>query len=340
MKQSTLSHALHLLILGTVALLGIVAPRALAQGQPDELVALSVELWPDYDQPSMLVLMTGTLAAATPLPATVTIPLPPGATIHAVARPTADNRLVSDVVFTTGDDALTLTLTDPRFHVEYYAPMQTDGDQRRYDFRWQNDLAVAQLSPVVQQPLAAEGFSVVPEPVNVSSDRGDGLLYHSLPSQAVAAGEPFDITVSYTSTTGALSAPALAVQPPPGAGDAAQPAATAGSGGLFDGFNPLWLLVIFGVAALVGLAFYFGRQQATAPAGRPRKPAPSRPPKTAAKPPVAPTPPAAQAPAATPPPAPPPAAATGKRFCHQCGEPAEPGDRFCRNCGTQLKAAS
>jgi hypothetical protein len=338
MKQSTLSHHLRLLILATVTLLGIVAPRALAQGQPDELVALSVELWPDYDQPSMLVLMTGTLAAATPLPATVALPLPAGATIHAVARPTADNRLVSDVVFTTADDVLTLTLTDPRFHVEYYAPMQSDGDRRRYDFLWQNDLAVTQLSPVVQQPLAAEEFTVNPEPVNVSSNRGDGLLYHSLPSQAVAAGEPYAITVSYTSTTGALSAPALAVQPPPGAADAAQPAPTTGSGGLFDGFNPLWLLVIFGVAALVGLAFYFGRQQATTTSGRPRKPAPSRPPKTAAKSPVAP-PPAPAAPAATKP-APPPAAATGKRFCHQCGEPAEPGDRFCRNCGTQLKAVS
>lgn len=332
MKQSTLSHPSRLLILAAILLLGILAPPALAQNQPDELVALSIELWPDYDQPSMLVLMTGTLAPATPLPATVTIPLPAGATIHAVARPTADNRLVSDVVFTTGDDALTLTLTDPRFHVEYYAPMQSDGDQRRYDFRWQNDLAVAQLSPVVQQPLASEGFTVVPEPVNVSSNRGDGLLYHSLPSRAVAAGEPFDITVSYTSTTGALSAPALAAQPPPGQSGAAQPAPVAQSDGLFNDFNPLWLLVIFGVAALIGLAFYFGRQQAATASGRPRKPAPNRP----AKPPVNST--AAPPPVAKPPVAPPKPAAGSARFCHQCGEPLVAGDRFCRSCGTAVKS--
>lgn len=316
-------QSLRLLQLGTLLLVSFLAPRALAQTEPD-LVGVVVQLWPDYDRPSMLVIEQGTLSPATPLPATVRLSLPPGADILAVARPVAGSMPALDIDYTVEGDEVTMNLTQPLFLLEYYVPLATDGDERSYEYVWQEDVSVSQLSAAVQQPAAADTFSVAPEPVNVSTD-SRGLSVHSLASQAVPAGEPFTVSVSYTSPTGALSAPPLNEPAVSEATTAAPP-----SGGLFDSFNPLWLLGIFGVAALVGLAFYFGRQQAAAT--RPRKPAPNRP----ARPPAnrAATPPPANTPPTTPP------AATAARYCHQCGAPLVAGDRFCRSCGTAVKTSA
>lgn len=317
-----------LLILRLVALLVVaatLAPRALAQAEP-ELVGLTVQLWPDYDRPDMLVIEQGTLSPMTPLPATITLTLPPDADLHAVARPIPNSSPALDINYTIDGNQLTLTLTQPLFLVEYYAPLITNGDERSYSYVWQQAVPVSQLSAAVQEPAAAETFSVAPEPVNVSPDFR-GLNIHSLAAQAVAAGEPFPISVTYTSPTGELSAPPVAAQAPAAVDTAAAPPAQ--TGGFLATFNPLWLLVILGVAALVGLAFYLGRAQTAA--GRPRKPAPNRP----TKPPVnrpAPPPPAAK-------PAEPAAPAAAARFCHQCGEPLVAGDRFCRSCGTAVKTA-
>ena len=67
-------------------LLLLVALPVAAQTEVTQLDTLTVELWPDYDRPAMLVILTGTLPESAALPATVTIPLPPEAEINAVAR--------------------------------------------------------------------------------------------------------------------------------------------------------------------------------------------------------------------------------------------------------------
>ena len=61
-------------------------PSAQAQLPVTNIETLILDIWPDYDEPNVLVLMTGTLPANTSLPATVTIPLATGAEINAVAR--------------------------------------------------------------------------------------------------------------------------------------------------------------------------------------------------------------------------------------------------------------
>ncbi|MBP8950216.1 MAG: hypothetical protein KBG73_15340, partial [Candidatus Promineofilum sp.] len=74
-----------------------------AQTEVTQLDSLTVELWPDYDRPAMLVILTGTLPASATLPAAVTIPLPAGAEINAVARFNEVDVLVTDVEWTQGD---------------------------------------------------------------------------------------------------------------------------------------------------------------------------------------------------------------------------------------------
>ncbi len=287
-----------------------------AQDEVTELDQMTVELWPDYDRPAMLVLLTGTLPATATLPATVSIPLPDDADIFAIARFTDEDVLISDVESTAADGRLTLTTPGRTFRVEYYAPYTRDGRQTSFRFEWQSDLTIGGMAAVVQQPLAATDFTVVPTG-DSSGPRGDGLNYHQIAARPVAAGEPFTVEVTYTVDSPVLSAPAASL-----------PAATAtpagATGGALGGLSPWWLLAIPAALALLAGAWYLGRQTGS---GRARKPRPAR----AARP---------GGPRNDNAPRGGNSGANGggaSGFCHHCGQPAQPGDVFCRKCGTRLK---
>ncbi len=306
---STISQRLAVLLLAF-----LFTVPAFAQTNINQLASLGVEIWPDYDDPSALVLLTAALPATTPLPATVTIPLPAGAEIHAVASFNQLGALMMDVDYSIENNRMTLTTPSNRFRVEYYAPYVADGNEFAYTFNWTSDLNIEQVTVVVQQPAAATAFSTEPAFVSSAAERGDGLTYHTLPSRSVGAGEPFNVRVQYTVDEPALSAPPQTAAPTtPGITTTAPPA---------GGFDPLYLLIGAGVLLLVGGAWYLGRQQAMS-GGRARKPQPNRPPKSKR---------------AAPPTARPKQAAAGARFCHSCGQRARPTDTFCRSCGTQLKS--
>lgn len=289
-----------------LALFLLVAPTAAAQTEVTELDQLVVELWPDYDRPAMLVLLTGTLPATATLPATVTIPLPADADLFAIARFTDDDVLISDVESSEADGGLTLTTPGRTFRVEYYVPYTREGSTTSFRFEWLSDLEVGSASAVVQQPLAATEFSVVPAPEGNAADRGDGLAYHQIAARPLAAGEPFTVEVSYVVESPVLSAPATNT---PAATATATPAPA--GGGFLGDLSLWWLLAIPAALALLGGAWYLGRQ---AGSGRRRKPRPARTAKAGA---------AQNGGAAA--------------FCHHCGQPAQPGDVFCRKCGTRLK---
>lgn len=293
-------------ILGLFLLPFLLVGAAAAQTNATQLDSLTVELWPDYDRPSLLVLLTGTLPEATALPATVRLPLPPGAELHAIARFNEAGALISDVESSDTGDELTLTTPGRRFRVEYYVPYEIDGDAHSFTFEWLSDLTIDAVSATVQQPLAAIDMRITPEPTGSAADRGDGLNYFQIAPRPLASGEPFTVEGTYTVETPTLSAPPATL---PAGGDTAA-SETPATGGL----NPLWLLAIPIALGLVIGAWYLGRQQGS---GRARKPKPSR--TTAA---TRPTTDSKQA-------------AAG--FCHNCGQPAQAGDVFCRKCGTALK---
>lgn len=293
-----------------LALLVTGLPGAAAQNQATRLTELAVELWPDYDRPSMLVLLSGRLPADAALPATLSIPVPAGAEIHAVARFNEANALISDVTYGVEGGLLTLTTPSDSFRVEYYAPYEVDGNTYTYRFEWTSDLAVDSLATVVQQPLAATDIRITPPPTGSGAERGDGLTYHTLAPRPVGAGEPFVVEVSYTVEAPVLSAPSQSL---PEASATAAPATESADGAVGFGISPWWLaLGALLVVALIGGAWYLGRRQGTA--ARRRKPQPNRPPKPGGK-----------------------AAPAAAKYCHNCGRPAQTGDVFCRNCGAPLK---
>ena len=280
------------------------------------LESLEVELWPDYDEEAVLVLLTGTLSPNIPLPATLTFPLPDGADFNVVARITPDNVMTDQgITPQLAANQVTFTVPDNRFRVEYYQPYEASDTQRSFTFSWQSDITVEQMSVTVQQPFAATGMTVIPAPATISEGQ-DGLTYHVLPGQAVAAGDTYNAEVGYT-----MSAPTLTVNFLSDSDAAAEEELPFLDAVPVEesGFDWQLLLIVLGALILVATAVWFLVSNRAANKGRLAKPKPQRA-----------TPARKTAAAQT--------AYPGKaNFCHQCGEPLQAEDKFCRSCGTAVK---
>jgi hypothetical protein len=168
------------------------------------------------------------------------------------------------------------------------------------------------MSVTLQQPFAATDVTILPSPAT-TSERPDGLTYHVLPSQAVAAGDSYTVEVGYT-----MSAPALTVSflTDSNTGSNVELPILEAVPVEETGFDWPLLLIALGVVILVATAVWYFVGNRSASAHRPAKPKPAR--KTAVS----------QGSAV---------AKTKANFCHQCGQPLLAGDKFCRECGTAVK---
>jgi hypothetical protein len=195
-----------------VLLLAVFIPASQGVAETDVRVidTLIVDLWPDYDKASVLVLLTGTLPVDTPLPARVTLPFPESARLNAVARIDArDGKMKDDILSSPGPGELAFITPDPAFRVEYYLPYTAKDKQRSFDFTWQADLSVTKFRVKVQHPAGAKAFRT--DPAKSESVRDEnGLNYSIFPVQNLPAGQPFKLHVDYT-----MDLPRLSVQNPP-----------------------------------------------------------------------------------------------------------------------------
>jgi hypothetical protein len=186
-----------------------------AQDKVTAIDALVVDLWPDYDRTSVLVLLTGTLSAETKLPATVILPLPETAQLNAVARIDSSDGIMKDDIFSSpAPGELRLTTPDLRFRVEYYLPYSVNNNRRTFNFAWLADVSVNRFKLRVQQPISASFLATEPATINVLEGQ-DGFTYYTYPEQAVPAWQPLLVRVDYTMTTAQLSVESLA---PPSTG--------------------------------------------------------------------------------------------------------------------------
>ncbi len=285
----------------------LVAPAQLsAQSTTNEIESLGIEFWPDYDQTAVLVLLTGFLPAETSLPITLTIPLPENADLNAVAHITTDNVLTDQgIEYEIENNELTFTSPSAGFRIEFYLPYQAEGLNREFSYTWQsNSTVINDLRVLVQEPLSATSLSTVP---NASASAGnDGLTYHTIPSQNVAAGEPFTIDVNYAMSSSTLTSDLLT----PTTNTSTQDQSTPLTATPIESNNDInWPLLLGGLGLLLILVagvWQVATRQATA--HKPVKPKKRQ------------------------------AARTNKaKFCRQCGTKLNPNDKFCRDCGTAVK---
>jgi hypothetical protein len=179
-------------------------------GKATAIDSLTVELWPDYDRASVLVLLTGALPADTALPATITLPIPETAQLNAIARiDSSDGQMKDDISSSPVPNGLSFITPDLRFRLEYYLPYAVNNNQRTFNFSWLAAISVNKFKLKVQRPLFASQLSTEPVPINIFSGE-DGFTYYAFSEQVVQAGQSFSVRVDYTMTRDQLSVERLA----------------------------------------------------------------------------------------------------------------------------------
>lgn len=312
-------------IMAVLFLLAVAAVAWAGQVQAQSeirLAAVTVNLWPEYDRPDMLVMYDLTLPEEITLPAEVRVRIPASSGgAHAVAERQASGEMFNLVyVEQTEGDWITvvITATSPNIHLEYYDPgLQKDGTQRRFNFRWPGDHPIDTFLILVQQPVGAGDIQIRPS-LGTRAPSDGGLVYYRIDWGALPAGQPVEISLEYQKPDDTLTSQSLPVVPSePIDEGAGGPLATGGALALL---GTLGLLLIFG-----GVYWYWrsGREKAVPVARRARGGRGGR---------------VSSFPAGEPSKDAVPAAAENQHiYCHQCGKRAAAGDRFCRTCGTQLR---
>jgi len=275
-----------------------------AQGAPS-LSSVDVWIWPEYDQPGVLVIYRIVVASGVSFPAPMTFRIPAAAAKPSVVAVGETASSVSDanVTFSQEPDGewlkINIEATGPAIQLEYYDPsINKDGEGRNFLYQWPGDYAVQTLRVELQQPYDASLMTTEP---GLSQTFTNEMTYHAGDFGPLAAGEPFTLHVSYQKQSDQLSVALMPSQNGPVDQN------TAGRFSLNDLFP--WLFGGAGALVVIGGLYYYVRGQPKSKKIRRRRPASERTVESA----------------------------EAARYCSQCGTRARPGDRFCRSCGSRIR---
>jgi hypothetical protein len=275
------------------------------------LSTVEVDLWPEYDDPSMLVIYRIALASSTSLPAEFRLRIPAVAgSPSAVASRQPDGSLLN-AVFTQSSDGqwntLAITATSLELQVEYYDPnLAKEGQSRSFVYEWPGDYAVQSFSIQFKQPLDSTDLKLSPGNFGQPLQDENGLLTYTQNVGAVPAGSPISIEVGYNRES---DSPSLILLNP----TLTAPGELAASG--MPAALP-WVIGGVGLALLAGGGLWYlrSRQQVDTRSARRHRSRRTANSKNSSVP-----------------------AAEGQVYCHRCGRRAAAGDRFCRDCGSELR---
>lgn len=290
-----------------VLLLGyLVSPSTAGAQGGIKLKSINIELWSEYDQPSMLVIHEFTLDEKTPLPAKVTLRFPRDGNLVAVAY--LDDTFIN-ADFTQPESQgswqiITLNVESYAPHrIEYYQPLTRNGKERSFSFRWFGDYAVDEFIVIVQIPADSRNIATEPSLSNTSSSADGKHIVGFVTRNDLKMGQSNEFEITYEREAESVTRPSDSanIQPSEPIGPNTE--------GRVSIDNLPWIIGGFGLA-LIGLAlyFYWHSTQVTERKSR-RRHSGSRSDESGG----------------------------GQAYCHECGARANAGDRFCRTCGSKLR---
>jgi hypothetical protein len=300
--------------LGLFLLLGFAVQAAVpysagAQGET-KLEAINIELWSEWDRPSMLVIYQFVVSPDTPLPAEVTLRFPINSNLVAVAVESNGGLFNKD--FTTPvkqENWQTIKInveTYETHRIEYYQPLNLDGNKRRFKYHWFGDYYAKTFSVGVRLPADSADLVTSPalENTTTSSDADGSFITGKVTKNDLKPMNSFQFELEYQRTSNAV------IKENPS--DQVQASTPVGEDtlGRVSIANLPWIIGAFGLA-LIGIALFSYWRSTQANESQPRK-------RHRQKPEDADT-------------------GAGEAYCHECGTRAHPGDRFCRTCGSRLR---
>lgn len=217
---------------------------------------MEIVLWPEYDRPSLLVMLRAWLPADAPLPMYVPFPIPAGVEPSAVAKRDATGSLVLAAysLVDRGPYREIRVLADTyELRIEYYVPMTLEGTRRSYSFQWPGGLSLRSVGYELQQPVGALDLSATPAPD--SRDAGfDGLTYLRAALAPAQPTDGFEVSFAYSKNTQELTQALLQARAAPAPETARKPPAEVQSPAIeATGAGRFPWLVVLPVVLLAGL---------------------------------------------------------------------------------------
>src|SRR5574341_2448921 len=279
--------------------------RAQTLGNNPALAALEIDIWPECDQESsVLVLLRAELAADATLPAEVSVRIPAasGGPAAVAEAETADSQLLS-LPYGTPDvqiDFITVSfqVTKRFFHIEFYYPISTAAPDRAFDYLWPGDFAAAKVTVQVQEPAGSANMTVTPD-IGAPALRADRLNYREAELGALEAGKPLSIDLQYQKSDARTTADIMGfvqATPPPSSDDDSGPVSS----------TVLLIVAVIAAAVLAAAVAFIVSKRTLANAAHMSRVQRRR-------------------------------AAPAAPKCANCSAPLQPGARFCPSCGHPVK---
>ena len=181
------------------------------------LDTVEIDIWPEYDQPSVLVIMHIFISPATTLPTALELHIP-----SRVGNPTqvavrqADGDLVDSPygrVIEGNLSVITLVASNPEIQIEYYDPsLSRLGSIHSFTYEWQGDYDVTSLSFEIQEPITATKMQIMP-PFGAGLQGDDGITYFDSTIGTIQHGFDFTVFLKYQKDNDLLTISALQVKP-------------------------------------------------------------------------------------------------------------------------------
>jgi hypothetical protein len=287
----------------------IIPSGARAQGET-KLESININLWSEYDQPSMLVIYEFTVSQDTPLPAEITLRFPKDTNLYAVAERKdrwINKDLAAGPVEVEGGIWQSVTIHAESYEphrIEYYQPLALDGNKRYFKFHWFGDYYVEAFTVSVRVPPDSTSLVTSPALDNSGLEPDGAFIYGTMTKSHLRTMNSMKFELEYQRTETTL------IDPNESTG-LVQPVAPVNEDtpGRVSIANLPWIIGGFGVA-LIGIALFSYWRSTQSTDSQPRK---RRPPQAEK------------------------AADAEQAYCHECGARAHGGDRFCRTCGSRLR---
>src|SRR5687767_9912044 len=191
-------------------LLGLIIFHSTAEAQSGtKLKNINIELWSEYDQPSMLVIQEFVVAESTTLPADVTLRFPKDANLIGVAFNNAGELINTEFEGPKkhGDWQIVILKVHSydAYRIEYYQPITRDENKRKFSFQWFGDYSVQEFNLVALVPL--DSTNIITSPILSSTSRSaNGLLLTDSTSPVkLKMGQSFDFQIEYTRESEAVT---------------------------------------------------------------------------------------------------------------------------------------
>lgn len=286
------------LFVAVLTILSIGIPQTAHAQQSLRIGSLGISVYPEYDQPGVLVQYQGAIVgtANKSNPREIAFLVPQGAGVGAACAIQASGSHTSEKWNETdagnGFTRVTYSINEPNFHLEYYYNPLTGTPDKKMDFVYQAALPADEIRVEIQHPLKATNFVLTPDTKDSYKD-DEGFTYHTYTFNQIGEGQKVSTSVAYTKT-----------DPKPSvSGQQKTPAAQNTSSD--TGVNPNVIVLSSALVIALGMIGYFVWERRSGSPPYARSPASRLSPET-----------------------------LRGGFCTECGNALDAEDKLCGKCGT------